>query len=267
MSSFEEKFPAELAHFLHTDSLGRNVLARELLASTNVTAAQLAEAGAPDGLLVVADSQTGGQGRNGHSWFSPSGRNLYFSMLLRPKCRPCVAPQLAIVAALSLRKVACELCYGRNIRVKWPNDLLCEGAKLSGILCTMSCTGSDVDYAVLGIGVNVNTAADDFPEDVKATSLQLLCGAPLDRARVLAAFLNAFEADYHAWMKEENLASFIPRWKECSCLEGKYVEVEQGSRIVSGMVDGITDDGHLRLRDASGKIALAYAGDAHICHR
>ena len=267
MIDFEEAFPSEVARYICTERLGRAVLAKKELTSTNTLCTQLAETGFPDGLVVVADAQTGGMGRNGRSWFSPSGKNLYFSMLLRPDCKPGVVPQLAIVVALSLRDVLCRLCPDKRIGMKWPNDLLCEGAKLSGILCTMSCTGANVDYAVVGIGVNVNTAADDFPEDVKATSLQLLCGTPLDRARVLATFLNAFEADYHSWLKHENLASFIPRWNECSCLEGQYVEVEQGRELVSGIVEGITEEGHLRLRDVSGKIALAYAGDAHIRKR
>ena len=267
MIDFEEAFPAEVARYICTERLGRAVLAKKELPSTNTLCTQLAEIGVPEGLVVVADAQTGGLGRNGRSWFSPSGKNLYFSMLLRPECKPGVVPQLAIVAALSLHDVVCRLCPGNKIGVKWPNDLLCSGAKLSGILCTMSCTGANVDYAVVGIGVNVNTAADDFPEDVKATSLQLLCGSPLDRAHVLAAFLNAFEADYYSWLKRENLASFIPRWNECSCLEGQYVEVEQGRELVSGIVEGITEEGHLRLRDSSGKIALAYAGDAHIRKR
>ncbi len=267
MSDFEEDFPKHLAHWLCSERLGRCVIAKKELASTNTLLAQMAESGMQEGLVVVADAQTGGMGRNGRTWFSPPGKNLYFSLLLRPDCKPGVVPQLAIVAALSLHDVVCRLCPGKKVGVKWPNDLLCEDAKLSGILCTMSCTGANVDYAVVGIGVNVNMAANEFPEDVKATSLQILGNGTWDRAFVLAEFLSAFEADYHSWLKRGNLASFIPRWNECSCLEGQYVEVEQGRELASGVVESITEEGHLRLRDASGKIALACAGDAHIRKR
>ena len=267
MSDFEEDFPKYIAHWLCSERLGRQVIAKKELPSTNTLLAQMAESGMQEGLVVVADAQTGGMGRNGHSWFSPPGNNLYFSLLLRPDCKPAVVPQLAIVAALSLRDVVCRLCPGKTIGVKWPNDLLSDGAKLSGILCTMSCTGSNVDYAVVGIGVNVNMAANEFPGDVKATSLEILGNGVWDRAFVLAEFLSAFEADYHSWLNQGSLALFIPRWNECSCLEGQYVEVEQGRALVSGVVEGITEEGHLRLRDDSGKIALAYAGDAHIRKR
>jgi len=216
---------------------------------------------------VVADAQTGGLGRSGRSWFSPPGRNLYFSLLLRPDCRPGVVPQLAIVAALSLHDAVCRLCPGSGIGVKWPNDLLCNGSKLSGILCTMSCTGADVDYAVVGIGINVNLDVKDIPAEINATSLKIMAGAEMEREAVLAAFLSVFERDYQSWLLEKSLRPFICRWNECSCLEGQYVEVEQGRGAVVGIVEGITDEGHLRLRDAFGKIALAYAGDAHVRKR
>ena len=166
-----------------------------------------------------------------------------------------------------MRNALHELCPDAPICVKWPNDLLCNESKLSGILCTMSCSGANVEYAVVGIGVNVNIASDEFPAEVNATSLQCLKGAPLDRTQVLASFLNAFEADYKTWLGKGNLTPFLPRWNECSCLEKKYVEVEQGKTLVAGIVEGITPEGHLRLRDASGSISLAYAGDAHVRRR
>ena len=267
MSDFEEAFPARLGELLDTAFLGRSVVAKEQLSSTNTTASELACASAPEGLLVVADSQTGGMGRNGRTWFSPPGRNLYFSMLLRPDCMPGVVPQLAIVVALSLHDAVCRLCPDSKPCVKWPNDLLCNGSKLSGILCTMSCTGADVDYAVVGIGINVNLDAKDIPAEINATSLKIMAGAEMEREAVLAAFLNVFESDYQSWLSEKSLKPFLGRWSECSCLDGQYVEVEQGRGVLGGTVEGITDEGHLRLRDAFGRISLAYAGDAHVRKR
>ncbi len=256
--------PENLLPFLKTGFIGRQMVSREELESTNITAIELGEAGAAGGLLVAADHQTGGRGRSGRSWFSPAGRNLYFSILLRPECSPGAIPQLAIVAALSLRDSIAEVCPEVNAGVKWPNDLLVDGAKLSGILCSMSAIGDRAEYAIVGIGVNVNLEKHEIPEEIPATSLKMLSGREVSRSLVLASFLNVFEKDYLDWIHYGSLEPFIERWRKCSCLDGSHVVVEQGSRLLSGTADGITDDGRLRLLDENGAVVLACAGDAHI---
>ncbi|MBQ6474564.1 MAG: biotin--[Victivallales bacterium] len=262
---FNDDINQSLRDNLATESLGRALLVEEVLESTNLTASEMAGMGMPHGLVVVADRQTGGRGRNGRAWLSPAGVNLYFSMLLRPSCPPGIVPQIAILTALAERRALGQLLPSLEIQVKWPNDVLVKGGKLSGILCSMSCQGTRTDYAIVGVGINVNALAADFAPDVrsKATSLWLLTGRCFPRGKVLALFLNQFEPLYRKWLKAASLSPFLAEWRKASVLEGKQVTVEQGNAPVTGVVDGITADGQLILRDGQ-RTSLATAGDAHV---
>ena len=262
---FNDDINQSLKENLSTESLGRSVVVAETVESTNLAASEMARAGMPHGLVVAADQQTGGRGRNGRAWLSPAGVNLYFSMLLRPSCRPAIVPQISLLAALAERRAMAQLHPGLTVRLKWPNDVWAMERKLSGILSTMSCQGNRTDYVVVGVGLNVNALADDFPPDIRetATSLRLLIGHRFERGMVLALFLNQFEVLYQEWLKANSLSPFLAEWRKASMLEGKWVTVEQGNSPVSGVVDGITDEGHLVLRDGQ-QIRLATAGDAHV---
>ena len=262
---FIDEINQSLQECLTTAGLGRSLLVDEVLESTNLTAREMADRGIPHGLVVVADRQTGGRGRNGRAWLSPAGVNLYFSMLLRPSCPPGIVPQIAILTALAERRALVQLLPSLEVQVKWPNDVLVRGGKLSGILCSMSCQGTRTDYAIVGVGLNVNALAADFAPDVrtKATSLRLLTGRSFPRGKVLALLLNQFEAIYQEWLAVASLTPFLAEWRKVSVLEGKRVTVEQGNAPVTGVVDGITADGQLVLRDGQ-RTSLATAGDAHI---
>ena len=248
----------ELRASIRTRCIGRRIVFEELLESTNLTAQDLGNAGEPEGVVVVADAQSGGRGRDGRSWVSPKGVNLYFSILLRPECTVARSSQLSIAAAFSLHRA---LSPYAPVQVKWPNDIWCGGRKLSGILCSLSCMGSRTDFVVVGIGVNVNL--DKFPEGVPGTSLLLECGRRFDRAALLGEILAAFEQEYDAWRSMPDLSPWQARWKEISLLEGRHVEVEQGGRLISGVADGISPEGYLRLVE-DGQVHEVTVGDAHI---
>ena len=253
---------AVLNRHLATRRMGRRVIFAEELESTNLTLHEMGRGGetsAPEDIVLVADSQTGGRGRSGRSWFSPKGCNLYFSVLLRPECEVAKASQLSIVAAFAVQRALSA--YTDTVRVKWPNDIWCRGRKMAGILCGMSCMGKRAEYAVVGIGLNVNLS--QFPEGIEGTSLCLECGRALSRGEVLAGILNALEEEYDAWREMRDLAPWQERWRRISVLEGLSVTVEQGGKCVSGVVDGISPEGFLRLRDG-GVVHLASVGDAHI---
>lgn len=142
--------------------------------STNTDAFRLAEQGASEGTVVFADTQSGGKGRLGRRWSSPPGVNLYCSVILRPKIMPYEAPQLTFLSAVAVAR-AIERSSGLNPQIKWPNDVLLEGKKVAGLLNEMSAETDGINFVILGIGVNLNMTAVQFPTDLRhpATSLLL----------------------------------------------------------------------------------------------
>ena len=250
-----------LSRWLSTKVIGRELLTLDSTESTNLTAAELAQVSS-QGLVVVADHQTGGRGRNGRVWFSPPQRNLYFSILLKPPCSPALVPQLSIVAALSMNFALLSLFPQLHVAVKWPNDIWIDDRKVCGILCTMSAIGSTTEYTVLGLGLNVNTTLEELPSELHdtATSLRIGCGHSCNRCHVLAAFLNTFEQDYTQWLAAGSLEPFMQRWCQASLLDGHPVTAEHGHDAIAGTARGITPEGLLRLEN-NGTITLISAGD------
>jgi BirA family biotin operon repressor/biotin-[acetyl-CoA-carboxylase] ligase len=169
---------------------GAPVVALESVDSTNEEVRRRAAAGAPEGLVVVADSQTAGRGRRGHTWHSPPGAGVYLSLLLRPKVPAAEAVALPLRAGLATCRALRAL--GLEPVLKWPNDVLVGGRKVAGILVE-SVTGREglVDVAVVGIGVNV--AAHPMPADIAhtATSIESALGRPVPRADLAARLLRA----------------------------------------------------------------------------
>ncbi len=249
---------------LKTRWLARHLLYQETMSSTNLVAEDAAKQNAPNGLLVITDNQTAGRGRLNHTWFSPAGRNLTFSLLLRPNLPPATIPQLSLVVALSLVEILPTL----PLRIKWPNDVWTDqGQKIAGILSTMSYTGTTVDYAIVGIGINVNLTQEDFPTELQntASSLRLLSGNhTIDKQQLLCDFLLRFESDYELWLQHATLEPFFDRWKKKDFLFGKQIVVEQGNTKINGVANGITPGGNLLLRQADGSCCQATAGDAHL---
>ena len=138
----------------------------QTLDSTSRYLWQQALEGAPHGLVVVAEQQVSGRGRSGRQWHSPAGLNLYFSVLLRPHLQLDQVPQLSLVIAAALWKVLADECSG--LKIKWPNDLLCQGRKLAGILAEMKPGIGKAEFVVVGIGLNVNAKVSDFPSELQS---------------------------------------------------------------------------------------------------
>lgn len=233
--------------------------------STNRAATQLAEGGAPAGSVVLADAQTAGRGRLARSWFSPPGRNAYLSLILRPPIPPVRVPQLSLVAAVACAR-AMETVCGVAPRVKWPNDLYVDGRKVSGILCDMRAETDQLAFLILGIGINVNIAPHEFPEEIAefATSLSAACGKRVNRVRLICELLDALELAYDEWM-ENGLAGFRDAWRERSLLHSRRITVEgPDGRTREGIVEDLGDDGALLLRTPDGRKEALYAGDVHL---
>ena len=208
--------------------------------STNADAVALARAGAPEGIVLVADHQTAGRGRLGRAWQAPPGASLLTTVLLRP--RPADA-DLVLPAVATAMAAAVAGCTGVDARLKWPNDLTVDDRKLAGVLAEAVWSGDDVAVCA-GIGVNCN-----WPPDVPAglretmTALNHLTGEAVDRDALLAAFLDELGRRYAALDR----GALLAEWRSRSATLGRRVRVDVGGEIVEGVAEDITDAWHLRV--------------------
>ena len=231
--------------------------------STQRVARDLARDGAEEGTVVVAEAQTAGRGRLGRSWHSPSGANLYCSVILRPPLAPEVVPQLALVIGLGVAGAIEHL--GLQPALKWPNDVWLGGRKMVGILTEMEAELERVRVVIAGIGVNVNMGADDFPPYLqdKATSLMLAAGRRIDRVGFTADMLARLEDAYRRFL-DGGFAALHADWEARDALRGQYVTVTAGGSDMSGTADGVDRDGALRLVGAEGRVQRVMAGEVTI---
>ena len=235
--------------------------------STNLRAKILADQGAPEGTLIVAEGQTGGRGRRERSWFSPAGKGIYASLILRPALPPNEAPRLTLLTAVVVAEALLALAPV-PVRIKWPNDITVGGKKLAGILTQVSTEIDVLDYVVVGLGVNVNIAEEDFPDDLRdsATSLLIETGETHPRIDLLRLYLEAFEVWYDRF-RQSGFPSVLERWKELSDVIGRNVSVHTFNRRHTGEVLDVDPDGALILRDREGALQKILAGDIFFSDR
>ena len=254
----------EIVMMLTTQRLGRDLRYTAETGSTNRDMAALAQEGAAEGVVVVADRQSAGRGRMTREWFSPPGVNLYASVLLRPAVELGRVSSLTLIAGLAVVKAVERLAPEMTPGIKWPNDILCGGRKLCGILCEMHAETDRALHVILGFGMNINVTDAMFPEGVRAraTSLKIATGRTFPRGEMLAAVLNIFEPLYVRWCAD-GLEPFLPELRQRDALFGREIEMEQGGRRFTGKADGISPDCALRLATPQG-VASIYSGEAHI---
>jgi BirA family biotin operon repressor/biotin-[acetyl-CoA-carboxylase] ligase len=252
----------ELRPLLNTHDLGQVIHSYGEVPSTNDLAKELAEEGAGHGEVVIAEAQTAGRGRRGRVWSSPPGRNLYFSVVLRPDLPPMRAAELTLVASLAV----CDALRQSGVAagIKWPNDLLAGGRKIAGILTELAAEPERVQWVVLGVGVNVNARRDDFPEELRdeATSVMIERGQAAPRALFAAACLTALETwlDTHA---ENGFAPIREAWRQRSITLGRSVIVRADGRELIGTATDIDQHGALLVATASGEERVI-AGDVQL---
>jgi len=253
--------PESIQSDLECRRVGSRVRCFDETDSTNLQACRLGDEGEVDGLVVVADRQSSGKGRMGRRWESPGGVNLYASILLRPAILPFEAPKLTFLSAVAVCR-AITNCTGLQPTVKWPNDILLGGAKVAGLLNEMSSETDQVHYVVLGIGVNLNMRAEQFPADLRypATSLAIAAGKTVSRLRFTRTLLQEIDALYQTYL-EEGSAPIMSAWAELCDLTGKAVQVDCNELKIEGTMVGLAEDGALLVRTATGKIENVYAGD------
>ena len=253
--------PAEIMAALRTASLGCRIVYEREVDSTNRLARDLAIAGAAEGTIVVAETQTAGRGRMGRSWFSPAGEGIYLSLVLRPRFQPSEAPKTTLLAGVALAEALIPV-VPTPVRIKWPNDVLAGGKKVAGILVEAAVEIDAIDYLIIGVGINANTPRRNFPAELRerATSLSVEAGRPVSRVEILAGFLERFERHYDR-SACEGFGPVIRRWRELSDMAGRRVRVRSFDRHLEGVISGIDDDGVLLLTGADGTVERVIAGD------
>jgi BirA family transcriptional regulator, biotin operon repressor / biotin---[acetyl-CoA-carboxylase] ligase len=253
--------PAEIQSRLDTDFIGREVVYRPQVASTNGLARTLAVRGACAGTIVVAETQTAGKGRRGRAWFSPPGAGIYLSIILRPRLSAAEATKFTILTGVALAETLTPLLPGR-VEIKWPNDILVGGRKIAGILIEIATEIDMLEYMIVGVGVNVNNATRDFPAELRktATSLRAETGSFASRAAILGEFLATFEK-YCGVIQEFGFAPILARWKKLSNILDKHVTVSLLGDTITGRVSGIDRDGALLIRPPGSGLHRVLSGD------
>jgi BirA family biotin operon repressor/biotin-[acetyl-CoA-carboxylase] ligase len=214
---------------------------------------------APDGGVVVADSQTGGRGRLGREWHSPPGKNLYFSCILRPDLAAERVPPITLCAGLAVCEVMNSL--GVKASIKWPNDVWVGQKKLAGVLTEMSTQSQKVESVIVGVGVNVN--ATEFPEGLQATSLRIETGKDHERSGLLDAILKSME-EWVARYAGGGVPALARAFAEYNLLAGRKVQAKISGAIVSGRVASLDDDGSLLIKDEAGVTHKIIAGEVKL---
>jgi len=257
-------------------AIGDRLLYLPVVDSTNVLAMQLVHQRLDEGVVVLADSQTAGKGRQGRQWVDVSGCNVLASTLLRPLFPPHL---LLMISSLAVVDAIAETC-GVSTTIKWPNDILVENRKVAGILIETSHDQTGRTVAILGIGINVNGHIQELAEQSQAslvttaTTLETVCGHMVSRETLIAHLLRHIETDYlalqHEYMSTSSISKeqYRPisrlmreRWRSRLSTLGRTIQVRQGDTLVSGFAEDVDDYGELLLRGHSGELVSITWGD------
>lgn len=240
--------------------IGSKILFYDTVGSTNTVALGIAEE-TEEGAVVISECQVKGRGRLGRSWLSPPGVNIYMSMIIRPRIEPghvtLITLLSAVACAHALRKTT-----GLPISVKWPNDLMCSDKKLGGILTEVKMTPHAGVLAVIGVGINVNIEARDFPDSFRmnATSVKNETGESVMREPIVAEILNE-TGRWYTILQSGHKEKIISEWQSLSSTLGRQVLVTAGQTTYAGLAEAIDDWGMLLVRLPSGEIKRIGSGD------
>jgi BirA family biotin operon repressor/biotin-[acetyl-CoA-carboxylase] ligase len=231
------------------------------LSSTNLIAREMAADGAPSGMIVTSAFQSAGVGRLRRSWISPPGRSLLMSLLLRPRFSARLVPQLTLLCGVVLAETIREET-GREAGIKWPNDVLMRGKKVSGILAQGSVRGGDVAYVVLGVGLNVNQTEEELPQDCRdiSTSLRIETGRRVSRFAALRRFLLMWDKHFEAFSRD-GYSYLREKWIESNLTLGREVSVRTADGPVCGVAVDISERGGLAVRFPDGRTEEFLAED------
>ncbi|MEH7331356.1 biotin--[acetyl-CoA-carboxylase] ligase [Neobacillus drentensis] len=260
-----EKITAnEIRLGLTTDFIGRNIHYEESVESTQKIAHRFASEEVPEGTVIIAEEQRSGKGRMNRKWYSPKYTGIWMSLILRPNIPLTKAPQLTLLTAVAVVQ-AIEEFTGLTPEIKWPNDILIKGKKVTGILTELQAEADRVHSIIVGIGINVNQKKEDFPAELLeiASSLYIEKGEPISRAGLIRSIFKQFETLYLLYLEQ----GFLPiklLWESYAISIGKVLKARTLTNVIEGKALGITDEGVLMLEDNIGTIHHIYSADIEL---
>lgn len=259
MSNSEPKnlCPEDISKGLKTGLFGKKIIYYEKAGSSNDIAKSIAEE-SEEGTIVVVEEQTGGRGRLGRSWSSPKG-GISFSIILKPRTALSLASRLTLTMGLCVANTIRS--YGIDARIKWPNDVLIYGNKVSGILTELEAEKNIVKFAIIGIGINVNIDLEDIPEELRenTTTIRSHLGHDIDRVEFIQKLLYEMEQNY-ILLKTQPFYEILSEIVALSDTVGRNVKVITPNRIIEGKAIGISRSGALILQKPNGSVEEIISG-------
>lgn len=252
----------KLTALLKDCPIGKQLIYKDTVDSTNLVIKRSALAGASHGTVAIAEQQTAGRGRRGRLWVSPPGENLYFSMMLCPRFPTQKASMLTLVMALAVAQAVQH--EGLDAKIKWPNDVVLNGRKICGILTELYLREDDSFYVIIGTGINVNQ--QEFPAEVrkKAASLRSESGSMVCREELLSRVLHFFANYYARFAEDGNLAGLRREYESLLVNCNADVEVLDPKGAWKGTAKGINDTGELLVRRENGQVEAVFAGEVSV---
>ncbi|MDI6815676.1 MAG: biotin--[acetyl-CoA-carboxylase] ligase [Actinomycetota bacterium] len=254
--------PEELVALIRTETIGHRIVHREEVDSTNDLAKELAQEGAPEGTVVIAEEQKAGRGRLERSWASPRG-GIWLSVILRPALAPLEATRFTLLAAVAVAKAIETL--GITPEIKWPNDVLIGGRKVCGILLELSAQADRIEHLVIGFGINANITQRDIPVEARerATSLADVLGRDIARAAFVATLFSVLEQEYRRLL-DGDWEGILSDWIHRCNMVNKHIVLDTLHGVEEGVFAGVDDFGAIRLRQADGEVQTFAAGDVTV---
>jgi BirA family biotin operon repressor/biotin-[acetyl-CoA-carboxylase] ligase len=255
---------ARLMKGMETKTFGRVLRIYDEVDSTQNIAHGLVRQGEVEGTLVLAEQQNAGRGRMGRKWFSPKGKGIWMSLILKPTIAMQFTPQLTLLAAVALCR-AIQAYVPHQVGIKWPNDLLIRGRKVSGILLESSAEDERLNYVIVGIGISANLTAEDYPEELKlkATSLLLEIGEPVEREQLICDILLQLEMLMELYM-QQGFAPIRTLWEALTISLHQPIRIQTSKGWIEGTADTIDEMGALIVTQTDGQSLKLYSGDIEL---
>ncbi|MGX6442547.1 biotin--[acetyl-CoA-carboxylase] ligase [Neobacillus sp. K501] len=260
-----EKITAdEIRLGLKTRFIGQNIHYEESVESTQKIAHRLAYENVSEGTVIIAEEQLSGRGRMDRKWHSPKYTGIWMSLILRPNIPLPKAPQLTLLAAVAIVQ-AIEGLTDLSPEIKWPNDILIRGKKVTGILTELQAEADRINSIIIGIGMNVNQVEEDFPVELEkiATSLRIEQGKEISRAAMVREIFNNMEKLYNLYLAE----GFLPiklLWESFAISVGRQITARTLMQTIVGKALGITEEGVLMIEDKQGVTHHVYSADIEV---